>query len=245
MKLDFTGKSVIVTGGTRGSGRAVASAFAGAGAKVVISGRNAETAASVAAEIDGDVHGLALDISDSASVSEFFPAAQEILGGVDVLVANAGITRDKLVMATRDDDWDDVISTNLRGTFLCAREVIRPMIKSRSGRIIAITSIIGLTGNPGQGNYAASKAGVIGFVKSLAQEVASRNITVNAVAPGMITTDMSADISEKAREAIEGRIPAGRSGTPDEVAASVMFLASEQASYITGETLRVDGGLAC
>ena len=160
-------------------------------------------------------------------------------------MANAGITRDKLVMATKDDDWDDVISTNLRGTFLCAREVIRPMIKSRSGRIIAITSIIGLTGNPGQGNYAASKAGVIGFVKSLAQEVASRNITVNAVAPGMISTDMSAEISEKAKEAIEGRIPARRSGTPDEVAASVMFLASEQASYITGETLRVDGGLAC
>ena len=137
MNIDFSNKSVIVTGGTRGIGRAVASAFAGAGAKVVISGRSAETAAAVAAEIDGDVHGLALDIADSGSVSEFFPAAQELLGGIDVLVANAGITRDKLVMATKDEDWDDVLSTNLRGTFLCAREVIRPMIKSRSGRIIA------------------------------------------------------------------------------------------------------------
>ena len=142
MKLDFSNKSVIVTGGTRGIGKAVACAFAGAGAKVVLSGRSAEKASAVASEIDGDVHGLALDIADSKSVSEFFPAAQEILGGIDVLVANAGITRDKLVMATKDEDWDDVLSTNLRGTFLCAREVIRPMIKSRSGRIIAMTSVI-------------------------------------------------------------------------------------------------------
>lgn len=243
--MDFKDRTVIVTGGTRGIGKAVAKAFAGAGAVVVITGRNEEQAKKVASELDGNVHGLALDISNPTSVSEFFPAAIELLGGIDILVANAGITRDKLVMATRDEDWDDVISTNLRGTFLCAREVIRPMIKKRSGRIIAITSVIGLTGNPGQGNYAASKAGVIGFVKSLAQEVASRNITVNAVAPGMIATDMSADISDQAKEAIEGRIPARRSGTPDEVAASVLFLASDSASYITGETLRVDGGLAC
>ena len=243
--MDFKDRTVIVTGGTRGIGKEVAKAFAGAGAVVVSTGRNEEQAKKVASELDGNVHGLALDISNPASVSEFFPAAIELLGGIDILVANAGITRDKLVMATRDEDWDDVISTNLRGTFLCAREVIRPMIKKRSGRIIAITSVIGLTGNPGQGNYAASKAGVIGFVKSLAQEVASRNITVNAVAPGMIATDMSADISDQAKEAIEGRIPARRSGTPDEVAASVLFLASDSASYITGETLRVDGGLAC
>ncbi|MGE4618227.1 MAG: SDR family NAD(P)-dependent oxidoreductase, partial [Planctomycetota bacterium] len=192
--MNFKDRSVIVTGGTRGIGRAIATAFAAAGARVVISGRDAERAAAVAAELDGEVHGLALDVSVSDSVQQFFAEASEILGGLDVVVANAGITRDKLVMALKDEDWDEVLNTNLRGAFLCAREAIRPMIRNRSGRIIAVTSVIGLTGNPGQGNYAASKAGLIGFVKSLAQEVASRNITVNAVAPGMIETDMSAEL---------------------------------------------------
>jgi 3-oxoacyl-[acyl-carrier protein] reductase len=243
--MNFKDRSVIVTGGTRGIGRAIASAFAAAGARVVISGRDAERAAAVAAELDGEVHGLALDVSVGDSVQQFFAGATEILGGLDVVVANAGITRDKLVMALKDEDWDEVLNTNLKGAFLCAREAIRPMIRKRSGRIIAVTSVIGLTGNPGQANYAASKAGLIGFVKSLAQEVASRNITVNAVAPGMIETDMSAELSEKAREAIEGRIPAGRPGTAEEVAGTVLFLASDAASYVTGEVIRVDGGLAC
>ncbi|MEE2856042.1 MAG: 3-oxoacyl-[acyl-carrier-protein] reductase [Planctomycetota bacterium] len=243
--MKFKDRKVIVTGGTRGIGNAIAAGFAAAGARVVISGRDAEVAAAKAAELDGDVHGLALDVTDGESVQQFFAEAMDWLGGIDVLVANAGITRDKLVMALKDDDWDDVIGTNLRGAFLCAREAIRPMIRNKGGRIIGVTSVIGLTGNPGQGNYAASKAGLIGLVKSLAQEVASRNITVNAVAPGMIETDMSADLPQKAKEAIESRIPAGRAGTAQEVASAVLFLASDEASYITGEVLRVDGGLAC
>jgi len=243
--MNFTDKTVIVTGGTRGIGRAIGATFAAAGARVVISGRSAETAAEVAAEIDGEVHGLALDVASTESVRDFFAEALEILGGLDVVVANAGITRDKLVMALKDEDWDEVLNTNLRGAFLCAREAVRPMIRNRSGRIIAVTSVIGLTGNPGQGNYAASKAGLIGFVKSLAQEVASRNVTVNAVAPGMIDTDMLAALPEKARLAMIERIPAGRPGTVEEVAGTVLFLASDAASYVTGEVIRVDGGLAC
>ncbi|MGE4632742.1 MAG: 3-oxoacyl-[acyl-carrier-protein] reductase [Planctomycetota bacterium] len=243
--MNFTDKTVIVTGGTRGIGKAIGATFAAAGARVVISGRNAETAAEVAAEIDGEVHGLALEVASSESVRDFFAEAMEILGGLDVVVANAGITRDKLVMALKDEDWDEVLNTNLRGAFLCAREAVRPMIRNRSGRIIAVTSVIGLTGNPGQGNYAASKAGLIGFVKSLAQEVASRNVTVNAVAPGMIDTDMLAALPEKARLAMIERIPAGRPGTVEEVAGTVLFLASDAASYVTGEVIRVDGGLAC
>ena len=243
--MNFEDKSIIVTGGTRGIGKAIGTAFAAAGARVVISGRDAEKAASVASELDGEVHGLALDVSNSDSVQKFFAAANETLGTLDVVVANAGITRDKLVMALKDEDWDAVLDTNLKGTFLCAREAIRPMIRNRSGRIIAVTSVIGLTGNPGQGNYAASKAGLIGFIKSLAQEVASRNITVNAVAPGMIETDMLAALPENARLAMTERIPAGRPGTVEEVAGTVLFLASDAASYVTGEVIRVDGGLAC
>ena len=243
--MKFTGCKVIVTGGTRGIGKAIASGFAAAGAQVILTGRDATNAQSIAAELDGDVQGLELDVASGESVQKFFTEALDRLGGLDILVANAGITRDKLVMALKDEDWDDVLGTNLRGAFLCAREAIRPMIRNRGGRIIGVSSVIGLTGNPGQGNYAASKAGLIGLIKSLAQEVASRNITVNAVAPGMIETDMSADLPEKAREAIASRIPAGRAGSAQEVASAVMFLASDDASYITGEVLRVDGGLAC
>jgi len=243
--MKFTDRKVIVTGGTRGIGKAIATGFAAAGAQVILTGRDATTAQAIAAELDGDVQGLELDVASGESVKKFFTEALERLGGLDILVANAGITRDKLVMALKDEDWDDVLGTNLRGAFLCAREAIRPMIRNRGGRIIGVSSVIGLTGNPGQGNYAASKAGLIGLVKSLAQEVASRNITVNAVAPGMIETDMSANLPEKAREAIASRIPAGRAGSAQEVASAVMFLASDDASYITGEVLRVDGGLAC
>lgn len=243
--MKFTDRKVIVTGGTRGIGKAIATGFAAAGAQVILTGRDATTAQAIAAELDGDVQGLELDVASGESVQKFFTEALERLGGLDILVANAGITRDKLVMALKDEDWDDVLGTNLRGAFLCVREAIRPMIRNRGGRIIGVTSVIGLTGNPGQGNYAASKAGLIGLVKSLAQEVASRNITVNAVAPGMIETDMSANLPEKAREAIASRIPAGRAGSAQEVASAVMFLASDDASYITGEVLRVDGGLAC
>jgi len=173
-----------------------------------------------------------------------FGRITEELGGVDVLINNAGITRDTLVMSMKADAWDDVMSTNLRSVFLCSKAVLRPMIRQRGGRIINVTSVIGLTGNGGQGNYAASKAGIIGFTKSLAKEIASRSITVNAIAPGMIDTDMTRELGEGTREEILGQIPLGRLGSGDDIARTAMFLASEAGAYITGETIRVDGGMA-
>jgi 3-oxoacyl-[acyl-carrier protein] reductase len=206
--------------------------------------RNPERIAETAARIDGDVLPFACDVSDEAAVSEVFGRITEELGGVDVLINNAGITRDTLVMSMKADAWDDVMSTNLRSVFLCSKAVLRPMIRQRGGRIINVTSVIGLTGNGGQGNYAASKAGIIGFTKSLAKEIASRSITVNAIAPGMIDTDMTRELGEGTREEILGQIPLGRLGSGDDIARTAMFLASEAGAYITGETIRVDGGMA-
>ncbi len=242
--FDFSGSRVVVTGGSRGIGAAVVGAFALAGARVAAVARTRERVEETAAGIDGDVLPFACDVSDEAAVAETFGAIIEAFGGVDVLVNNAGITRDALVMAMKSDDWDQVIATNLRSVYLCAKAVLRPMLRQRRGRIINVTSVIGLTGNAGQGNYAASKAGIIGFTKSLAREVGSRAITVNAIAPGMIDTDMTRGLGDDARERILGQIPMGRLGSGSDVAGAALFLASDAAAYVTGETIRVDGGMA-
>ncbi|MBI4559965.1 MAG: 3-oxoacyl-[acyl-carrier-protein] reductase [Candidatus Hydrogenedentes bacterium] len=241
---EFSGKVVLVTGGTRGIGRACAEAFARSGARVALCGRSAETAAAVAAEIGGETRGYPADMADPAAVESMIKSVAADCGPISVLVNNAGITRDGLLMRMKDADWASVLSTNLTGVFYSCRAVIRDMLKQRYGRIINISSIIGLRGQAGQANYAAAKAGLIGFSKSLAQELASRNITVNVVAPGYITTDMTAGLSEETRKMILERIPMGREGRPADVANPVLFLASEAAAYITGVVLPVDGGLA-
>lgn len=241
---NFEGKRVIVTGGSRGIGASISRAFAERGAHVAILARDLERARAAAAEIGPSAQAWATDVADESAVQESFDAALEALGGVDVLVNNAGITRDKLLMQMRSGDWDEVMAANLRSCFLCSKAVLRPMLRQRAGRIINVTSVIGLTGNAGQANYAASKAGIVGYTKSLARELASRSITVNAVAPGMIDTDMTRSLPEAAREQILGQIPLGRLGSGAEVAGAVLFLASEASTYVTGEVLRVDGGMA-
>lgn len=239
----FEGKVVLVTGGTRGIGRACAEAFAKEGAKVAICGRNPETAERAAAEMGGAVKGYGCPMDDPAAVKQLIAAVAADLGPVAVLVNNAGITRDGLLMRMKDEDWRSVIETNLSGAFYACRAAARDMVKQRYGRIVNISSVVGLHGQGGQANYAASKAGLIGFTKAYAQEVASRNITVNAVAPGYVSTDMTADLSEASLKALLERVPLGRAGTASEIAAAVLFLASEEAGYITGAVLSVDGGL--
>ncbi len=240
----FDGKCIVVTGGSRGIGLGVAREFAAAGGKVAILARNADQAHAAAREIGSQAAAWSVDVSDENAVNETIGAIAEQWGRIDVLVNNAGVTRDKLLMRMNAEDWEQVLAINLRGTFLCSRAVLKPMLKQRAGRIIAITSVIGLMGNPGQANYAASKAGIIGFTKSLAKEVASRAITVNAIAPGMIDTDMTRALAPEGREAILRAIPLGRLGSAGDVAAAALFLASDAAGYITGEVLRVDGGMA-
>lgn len=244
---EFTGKVVLVTGGTRGIGRACALSFAKAGAKVALCGRSAETAEAaaqaIAEESGGEVRGLEADVADRAAVDETIRAVTQALGPIGILVNNAGITRDGLVMRMKDDDWAAVLDTNLTGTFYCCRAVSRGMLKQRYGRIVTVSSIVGLRGQGGQTNYAAAKAGLVGFTKALAQELATRNITANVVAPGYIETDMTADFDEDTKGKLVGRIPVGRVGTPQEVAEAVKFLAGDGASYITGHVLCVDGGL--
>jgi 3-oxoacyl-[acyl-carrier protein] reductase len=243
MKIDLTGKVALVTGSTRGIGREIAATLANAGARVAVSGRSAENAAEVAGSIGNDAHGFACEIADTSSVAALIDGVEKHFGALDILVNNAGITRDNLLMRLKDDDWNAVLDANLRGAFATIRAASRGMMKRRFGRIINITSVVGITGNKGQANYAASKAGLIGLTKSVAKELASRNILANAVAPGFIETDMTAAMTAEARTELGAQIPVGRLGTPGDIAGVCAFLASEHASYITGQVFVVDGGL--
>ena len=248
MTLDLSGKTALVTGGTRGIGRAIVEALAEAGTKVAFTYRSSsETAEALKADLEAKgVECLALqgDAADTIHAEETVQAVLDAWGSIDVLVNNAGITRDTLMIRMSEDDWDSVMETNLKSVFNFCKAAYRPMMKQRGGSIVNISSVVGVTGNPGQANYAASKAGMLGFSKSLARELGGRGVRVNVVAPGYIATDMTADLNEKAQEAMQGAIPLGRVGQPDDVAAAVVFLASDAGAYITGHTLHVDGGLA-
>ena len=247
MKLDLTGRVALVTGGGRGIGRAIAVSLAAAGAAVTINYKGNSQAADetvqAIAEAGGKATAVQADVSGAADAERLVKATIEAHGRIDILVNNAGITRDTLLMRMKDEDFDQVLATNLRGVFLCTRAALRPLTKQRSGRIINIASVIGLIGNAGQANYAAAKAGMIGFTKATAREIASRNVTVNAVAPGFIETEMTAALAEETRKAILESIPLGRFGAPEEVAGLVCFLASDAGAYITGQTFTVDGGM--
>ena len=241
--IDLSSRTAFVTGSTRGIGLAVARALYGAGARVAIVGRDAGRAQAVAAELGERAAGLACDVAREGEVAAAISAAEAALGPVDILVNNAGLTRDNLLLRLTSADWDTVLSTNLTGPFYTTRAVIKGMMKRRWGRIVNITSIVGLTGNKGQANYAASKAGLIGFTKSVAKEYASRGILANCVAPGFIETDMTSALPEDARATLLEDIALGRLGRPEDVAGAVLFLASDLAAYITGQVLVVDGGM--
>jgi 3-oxoacyl-[acyl-carrier protein] reductase len=245
MMFDLTGRSAFVTGASGGIGAAIARSLAGQGATVALGGTRQEPLQALAAELGDKAHIVAADIGDRAATDKAFADAEAALGGkVDILVNNAGITRDQLAMRMKDEDWDRVLEVNLTSGFRLARAAMRGMMKRRWGRIIGITSVVGATGNPGQANYAASKAGMIGMTKALAAEVASRGITVNCVAPGFIDTAMTAVLTEEQNQRIAGNVPAGRLGVSAEIAAAVVYFASEEAAYTTGATLHVNGGLA-
>lgn len=242
--FDLTGKTALVTGASGGIGAEIARVLHGAGATVGISGTRVAPLEALAEELGGRAHVLPCDLSDAASVEALPKAAVAAMGSVDVLVNNAGITRDNLFMRMSDEEWQSVLDVNLTSTFRLCRGVLRGMMKARWGRIVNVSSIVGATGNPGQGNYAASKAGMVGMSKSLAAEVASRGITVNCVAPGFIATAMTDKLNEDQKGRILGQIPAGRMGEPGEIAASVLYLASPEAGYVTGAVLHVNGGMA-
>ncbi|NUR33523.1 MAG: 3-oxoacyl-[acyl-carrier-protein] reductase [Gemmatimonadaceae bacterium] len=243
MKIDLAGRTALVTGSTRGIGRAIAEALAGAGARVAVVGRDQAKAAEAAAAVGAGAQGFNADVGDPASIGALVETVEKAFVQIDILVNNAGLTRDNILFRIKDDDWDTVLDANLRGAFLAIRATSRGMIKRRWGRIINIASIVGITGNKGQANYAASKAGLIGLTKSVAKELGSRNVLVNAVAPGFIETDMTAAMTPDARAALSGQIPLERLGSPRDIAGVVTFLASDYASYITGQTLVVDGGM--
>jgi 3-oxoacyl-[acyl-carrier protein] reductase len=243
MNIDLSSRVALVTGSTRGIGRAIAATLSECGARVAVVGREKSKADEVAGDLGGGATGFACDVTDTAAVAHLVSDVEGTFGSIDILVNNAGITRDNVVMRIRDEDWDAVLDANLRGAFATIRAATRGMMKRRWGRIVNISSVVGLTGNKGQANYAASKAGLIGLTKSVAKELASRNILVNAVAPGFIETEMTGAMTVDARTAITGAIPLERLGSPDDVAAAVAFLASDYAAYITGQVIVIDGGM--
>ena len=242
--FDLTGKTALITGASGGIGGAIAKALHGAGATVGLSGTRVEPLEALAAELGSRAHVLPCNLGDSAAVEALPKQAIEAMGGLDILVNNAGITRDQLFMRMSDVDWAQVIDVNLTSTMRLCRAVMRPMMKARWGRIVNISSIVGATGNPGQVNYAASKAGMVGMTKSIAYEVASRGITANCIAPGFIATAMTDKLNDDQKAAINTKIPAARMGTPEEIAAAVLYLASDEAGYVTGSTIHVNGGMA-
>jgi 3-oxoacyl-[acyl-carrier protein] reductase len=243
--FDLTGMTALVTGASGGIGSAIAEALAGQGARLAVSGSNFDKLEAFRAGLGGDHVALPANLSDAAAVDALVPQAVEALGGkLDILVNNAGVTRDNLAMRMKDEEWTDVIRINLEAAFRLARAALKPMMRARHGRIISITSVVGATGNPGQANYAASKAGLVGMSKALAQEVASRNITVNCIAPGFIQSAMTDALPDAQKETLVGRIPAGRFGAGNDVAAAAVYLASREAGYVTGQTLHVNGGMA-
>lgn len=242
--FSLAGRRALVTGASGGIGGAIARSLHMAGASVALSGTREEALAALASSLGERAHGLVADLSQPEAADDLMARAEAALGGIDILINNAGLTRDGLMMRMKDADWQTVLDVNLTAAFRLSRAALRPMMKARFGRILSITSVVGTTGNPGQANYAASKAGLAGMTKALAAEVASRNITVNCVAPGFIQTAMTDALSDDQRARIMTAIPSGRFGTPEDVAASVLFLASDEAGYITGQTLHVNGGMA-
>jgi len=242
--FNLTGRYALVTGASGGIGNSIAKALTDAGAKVALSGTRVEALEKTAAEIGGSPVILPCNLADPVATSELVGKAEAALGGLDILVSNAGLTKDGLLMRMKDEDWDTVLNVNLGAYFRLAKAAMRGMMKRRHGRIIGITSVVGVTGNGGQTNYAASKAGMIGFSKSLAQEVASRNITVNCIAPGFIATPMTDVLKEDQKEALLKGIPAGRLGTGADIGAAALYLASDESAYVTGQTLHVNGGMA-
>jgi 3-oxoacyl-[acyl-carrier protein] reductase len=242
--FELAGKTALVTGATGTLGGGIARALHSQGARVAISGTRAEVLDQLAGELGDRVHALPCNLADPGETEALVPRAEEAMGGLDVLVANAGVTRDNLLVQLRDEDWDQVIAINLSATFRLARAAVRGMMRRRYGRVIAITSVVGTTGNPGQANYVAAKAGITGMIKAMAQEYAKRGVTANCVAPGFIVTPMTDKLNDKQRETILAKIPAGRAGTVAEVASAVVFLASDEAAYVTGQTLHVNGGMA-
>ncbi|HET9716622.1 MAG TPA: 3-oxoacyl-[acyl-carrier-protein] reductase [Pseudolabrys sp.] len=241
--FDLTGRTALVTGATGAIGSAIARTLHMQGATVAISGTRAQALEDLANSLRDRVHIFPCDLSDSSAVEALVPSAEDRMERLDILVANAGVNRDNLFVQLRDEDWDLVLAVNLTSTFRLARSAISRMMRRRWGRVIAISSVVGFTGNPGQGNYAASKAGIVGMIKSVAAEYARRNITANCIAPGLIASDMTDKLNEKQREAILSRIPAAKLGMPEDVAAAAVFLASNEAAYVTGQTIHVNGGM--